>query len=138
MRKFNVLAMLLIVSLSAIVSCGHVTVKDKEVCADLGVAGAACSTTFTSQRRNFSKANWDRERVGYMCMKASAYSDGEDSLDELCRTTNLCDFETQEKVQQLKSNMSPLVRKAKNARRSAFMSVNPPLEVDAADFQDLD
>lgn len=138
MNKFKLLAMLLIVSLSAIVSCGHVTVKDKEACADLGVAGAACTTTFSSQRRNLSKSTWDRERVGWICMRSNDYSDGEDALDELCRTTNLCNYETQQKVQTLKSNMRPIVRKAKNARRSAIMSVNPPLEVDARDFQDLD
>lgn len=59
-------------------------------------------------------------------MRASDYSDGEDSLDELCRTTNLCDYETQQKVETLKTNMRPIVRKAKSARRAAFMSVNPP------------
>lgn len=126
-KKFKLLGMLLIVLSSAIVSgCGHVTVKDKEACADLGVAGAACTTTFTSQRRKVSKSNWDRERVGWICMRASDYSDGEDSLDELCRTTNLCDYETQQKVETLKTNMRPIVRKAKSARRAAFMSVNPP------------
>lgn len=140
MNKLKLLALLLIVSLSATVlsGCGHVTVKDKEACADLGVAGAACTTTFTSQRRNISKPNWDRERVGWICMRSNDYSDGEDAIDELCRTTNLCDYETQQKVEQLKTNMRPIVRKAKAARRSAIMSVTPPLEVDARDFQDLD
>jgi hypothetical protein len=143
MKKLNVLAKLLIVLLSVIVSttlsgCGHVTVKDKEACADLGVAGAACTTTFTSQRRNISKSNWDRERVGWICMRSNDYSDGEDAIDELCRTTNLCDYETQKKIATLKSNMQPIVRKAKAARHKAIMSSEPPLEIDARDFTPLD
>jgi len=138
MNKFKLHAMLLIGLSSAIVSCGHVTVKDKEACADLGTAGAACTTTFTSQRRNISKSNWDRERVGWICMRSNDYSDAEDAIDELCRTTNLCNYETQQKVETLKTNMRRIVRKAKAARRSAIMSLNPPLEVDARDFQDLD
>lgn len=138
MKKFSVLAMLLIALSSAIVSCGHVTVKDKEACADLGSAGAACSTTFSGQRRNITQRNWDRERVGWICMRAADYSDGEDAIDELCRTTNLCNYETQQRVQQLKTNMRPIVRKARAARHSAIMSTNPPLEVDARDFAPLD
>lgn len=116
MLKSKLLAMLLIGSLSEIVSCGHVTVKDKEVCADLGVAGAHCAHTYITQRRDIPKAQWDRERIGYMCMKADAFSDAEDSIDELCRTTNLCDYETQDQINQFKGRMSPLVKKAKAAR----------------------
>lgn len=116
MKKSSVHAMLLIGLSSAIVSCGHVTVKDKEVCADLGVAGAHCAHTYVTRRRDIPKAQWDHERVGWMCMLADDFSDGEDSLDELCRTTNLCDYETQDQLNKFKQRMYPLLKKARAAR----------------------
>lgn len=121
MRKLKLLATLLIVLLSAVtVSCGHVTVKDKEVCADLGGVGAHCAHTYITQRRDIPKPNWDRERVGWMCMRAEDFSDAEDSIDELCRTTKLCDFETKDEIKKFKARMSPLVKKAKRARTYYF------------------
>jgi hypothetical protein len=120
MRKSNALAMLLIGSLSAIVSCGHVTVKDKEVCADLGGAGAECAHTYIVKRRSLTKPQWDRERVGYMCMRSDSFSDGEDSLDELCRNTNLCDYETQDQINAFKARMLPVLKKARSARRASI------------------
>jgi len=118
MRKFKKLAMPLTVLLSAIVSaCGHVTVKDQEVCADLGVAGAHCAHTYITKRRDIPKKDWDRVRIGWMCTPANAFSDKEDAVDELCRTTNLCDYETQDEINKFKARMRPVLKKAKAARK---------------------
>ncbi len=114
-------AMLLTVSLSVIVSaCSSVKVIDKEACADLGVAGAHCAYTYTpNKRRDIEKAYWDVQRVGWICMRGSDFSDTEDSIDKLCRTTKLCDYRAKKKIEQVKKNMAPLVSSAKTARAKA-------------------
>lgn len=119
LNKFRLQKTLQIALLSATVSaCGHVAVKDKEVCVDLGVAGAHCAHTFITKRRDLTKAQWDLERVGRMSITSDDFSDTEDSLDELCRTTNLCDYETQDQIAQVKAKMAPLVSKALTAKKS--------------------
>lgn len=102
----------------ATASCGHVTVKDKQICADLGVAGAHCNNLYVSKPTDIAKPQWDRQRIGWMCMSADDFSDGEDSVDELCRTTNLCDYQTQDQITQVKTLMTPLVSKARAAKKS--------------------
>lgn len=122
MRKFAKHARLLIASLSVIAlnACGHVTVFDKEVCADLGVVGAHCAFTLANppKRRDIEKAKWDTERIGWMCMRADDFSDAEDSVDQLCRSTNLCDYETKEKIEQFKERTASVLKKAKSARKT--------------------
>lgn len=118
MRKSKELARQLIALSSAIVvSACTVTVKDKEVCADLGVAGAHCAHTYIEKRRDIPKAVWDKERIGWMCMHADDFSDTEDSLDELCRTTNLCDYRTKEELKKLRARLAPVVKKAKSVSK---------------------
>ena len=119
MRNFKGLAKPQIVLLIGIAlsGCAHVTVKDKEVCADLGGAGAHCAHTYINEKRDIKKVDWDKERVGWMCIRADDFSDTEDSIDELCRNTNYCDYETRVKISDFKFFMRPLVRKARAARK---------------------
>lgn len=121
MLKFKLLALPLTLLLSGTVlnGCSQITVKDKEVCADLGVVGAHCAHTFITQRSDLTKADWDKRRIGWMCMSADDFSDTEDSVDELCRTTNMCDYATAAKIQLVKANMAPGLLKAKAVRASA-------------------
>lgn len=117
MLKYKLLAMLLITLLSVTVSCGSVTVKDKQVCADLGIAGAECAHTLITNRQPLTKTQWDKQRVGWMCMSSGDFSDSEDSIDELCKTTSLCGYETQDQIAQVKDKMSPLLQKGKAAMK---------------------
>lgn len=109
----------LIALLSVTVSCGSVTVFDKEVCADLGVAGAHCARTLADppKRRDIEKAKWDSERIGWMCMRAEDFSDAEDAIDSLCRTSNLCNYETKEQLAKFKANTAGVASKAKAAKK---------------------
>jgi hypothetical protein len=116
--KFKPLATPLIALSIVTVSCDHVAVKDKEVCADLGVAGAHCNHLYASKPRDIEKAQWDRQRIGWMCMVADDFSDGEDSIDELCRISNLCDYQTKDQIAQVKQRMAPLVSKARSAKKA--------------------
>lgn len=119
MRKFKGLRMLQLLLLSVIVNgCSHVTVKDKEACADLGYVGAQCAHTYIEQRRDIPKAQWDQERVGWICMSAEDFSDSEDSIDELCRNTNLCDYQTKQEIEKFKARMSPLKQSAQQMRKA--------------------
>ena len=121
MKRSKELAMLLIVLLSATVSgCGHVKVFDKEVCADLGVAGGHCAFTIANppKRRDIAKPEWDKERIGWMCMRAEDFSDAEDAIDSLCRSTNLCDYETKESLKTFRANTDAVAKKAKAARKA--------------------
>ena len=121
MKKFKKLGMLLTVLLSATVSaCGSVTVFDKEVCADLGVAGGHCAFTLAKppKRRDIPKAVWDKERIGWMCMRPEDFSDAEDAIDSLCRSSNLCNYETKEQIKTFRGNTEGVAKKAKAARKA--------------------
>ena len=121
MRKYARLVRPLIVLLSVTVSaCGHVKVFDKEVCADLGVAGGHCAFTLANppKRRDIEKPAWDKERVGWMCMRAEDFSDAEDSIDSLCRSSNLCSYETKEQIKTFRGNTDQVAKKAKAARKT--------------------
>jgi hypothetical protein len=111
---------LLIVSLSAIVSaCSNIKVLDKEACADLGVVGAHCAHLYTTNRRDIEKPAWDKERVGWVCMRGDDFSDNMDEIDKLCRNTKLCDYATKKKIEKVKQNMTPLLSGAKTAKVQA-------------------
>lgn len=120
MKRLKLHVALLIVLSSAIVSCGHVKVFDKEVCADLGVAGGHCAFTLANppKRRDIEKAAWDKERIGWMCMRAEDFSDAEDAIDSLCRSTNMCDYETKEQLKTFRANTDSVARKAKASRKA--------------------
>lgn len=82
------------------------------MCADLGASGAHCAHTYITQRRDIAKFQWDQMRTGWLCLQASDFSDTEDSLDELCRETSLCNYETKQQIEQFKGRMKPLLDKA--------------------------
>lgn len=119
MKRYKLHVMLLIALSSAIVSCGSVKVFDKEVCADLGVAGGHCAFTLANppKRRDIEKSAWDKERVGWMCMRAEDFSDAEDAIDSLCRSTNLCNYETKEQLATFRANTAGVAKKAKASRK---------------------
>lgn len=123
MPKFKLHAMLPMLLFSAIAlnGCGHVPVKDTEGCADLGVAGAECAHIYISQKRSLTKAQWDKIRPGWVCMPSDDFSNTFDSIDDLCRNSRLCDYETQQATAGFSARMAgPLSKAIKilNANRS--------------------
>lgn len=121
MKKFSLQKMLLIVSAIAVVcellcvGCGHVVIHDKEFCGDLGVVGAHCAHTLTPETRDVSKENWDKERIGNICVNSRGWTDTETSIDQFCTTTDLCDYETQQAVVRIRA----VVKKALAARKKS-------------------
>jgi len=86
---------------------------DEEVVADLGAAGGYAVHTLTDQTRDIPKAEWDRERVGYLCVNSTAFNDAQTALDQLCQETNLCDYQTRDAIQKASLRIHSALRKAK-------------------------
>lgn len=103
----------------ALSACGHVTVADTEVCGDLGAAGAHCAHTLTAEIRDIPKAQWDSDRIGELCMNSTAFNDTETALDQLCQTTNLCDFQTQQAVTKALDRIRRVAKIARAAKAKA-------------------
>lgn len=123
MLKSKLQKMLLIVSFAALSSCGHITVYDREVCGDLGNAGAHCAHTLVNKTRDVVKAKWDRERVGMLCMTSQAYNDVETALDQFCTAYNVCDYKTREAIAAALSRVRRVANKAFVAREDLKMSL---------------
>lgn len=84
--------------IGATLSCGHITVFDREFCGDLGPEGAHCAHTLINKKRDIAKAQWDKERIGMLCTSSQAFTDGETAIDQFCTAYNICDFETRESL----------------------------------------
>ncbi len=120
-KRSKKLETLLIVLLTgALVNCSHVTIYDKEVCADLGYVGAECAHTYTEGTRQPTKGEWDHERVGWFCMSPDSFNDTETGIDQLCTTSKLCDYETQQRITRAKKNLAPLRQKSTYMREKAI------------------
>ena len=118
--KYKKLGMLLTLLFIVVVfsGCGTVTVYDQEVCGDLGQAGAHCAHTLTNQTRDISKANWDIERVGYLCMNSQSFTDQETAVDEFCNNNqSLCDYQTRVALQTSLHRIHVVALKAMAARK---------------------
>jgi hypothetical protein len=76
--------MKLIFALFFLVSCGTVTIKNQEWCADFGEFGASCVNTLNDKTRDIEKEAWDKERVGMMCTKSSNFADTKATILQLC------------------------------------------------------
>lgn len=79
----NVLRILL--TLTLLVSCSQVKIKDHEFCGDAGPYGASCFHTLTDESRDIEKEEWDRERFGMICTNAESFADWKESLLKLCK-----------------------------------------------------
>lgn len=115
MLKSKLQKLLLITSFIAATSCGHVTVYNRRVYGDLGAYGAHYAETLTNKTGDVSKAQWDRIRVGMLCMDSQAYTDAETAIDQACVLLK-CDYQTRESLRQGFARVSGVVKKAKNVR----------------------
>jgi hypothetical protein len=95
--------------------CGHLTIYDREICADLGKYGAQCAHTLTDGTREVPKEAWDRERVGMLCMSSQAYTDTETAIDQACVELR-CDYRTREELRRALERVRPVVDQAEAVR----------------------
>lgn len=91
----------MLLSILTVVSCGHITVKNTEVCGILGADGAHCANTLTPDTRDLTKEEWDAiSAYRYVAMPIEAYAEWKKIQEYLCHESNLCDYET---VKQLRA-----------------------------------
>lgn len=124
MQNLNAPKMLLIILFAVLVlevlmvlGCGHVIVYDTEVCGNLGPYGAHCVHTLTEETRDVNVRQWQNESIGWLCMDSKGFNDTETSLDQLCATTNLCDYQTRQVIEDVKARLRPILERAKAAKR---------------------
>lgn len=120
---------LLILVLPLLSACQQITVKDKEVCGDLGSEGAHCAHTLIVKTRDIKKAQWDLERVGWLCTNSTGYTDTETTIDAVCQVIH-CDFETQQKVAGALTKMRAVAKKALAAQKKHRTLIKEQLGVD--------
>lgn len=92
-RLASLCIMMVTLSLSA---CGHVAIKDFEICSDIGEQGATCDYFLPpAEPHDFEKNEWDDKRFGQFCISSDAFGDIKRELEELCSTHQVtCDYET--------------------------------------------
>ena len=100
-----------------LLSCGHVSIYDKEVCIDEGSLGAHCAHVLTGSTRDISPADWDNMRFGRL-----SYDPGDDAQmkleeEELCSIKGVtCDYQTKQAIHNIFAKVAYLKHHAK-ARR---------------------
>lgn len=79
-------------------SCGNVTITDKEFCVDQGTLGAHCAHTMTTPTRDIPQPIWDNMRFGQFCTVdpqdnlGSTFAQMKKEIEELCSYCNCCDY----------------------------------------------
>lgn len=115
LKNSKQLKMLSISLCIGLTSCGHVTVYNRRVFADLGKYGSHYAETLTDKTGDVSKAEWDKLRVGMLCMNSQAYTDAETAIDQACILLN-CDFETRESLRKALDRVRPVKQRSLEAR----------------------
>jgi hypothetical protein len=86
---------MLLLPLSIGQACTSVQIKDAEACSDFGVNGAHCDWLFHSEPRDLPFEDWDKERFGMICTKASNFVDWQADIQKLCSISHRCTREDQ-------------------------------------------
>lgn len=100
-------------------ACSHVTIHDKEVCGNLGEYGAHCAHTLIDKTRDMTKAQWEKQSVGWLCTNSTGFNDGETALEELCTQSNLCDYATRQELRAAFDRIRNVAHRAQFAQEQA-------------------
>jgi len=99
--------MTLFIGVSVLSACGTVTIRDKEIYADLGEDGARKQCTLTECGENFDKKTWDEIRTNsnevFFCTDTTDMKQFLIEIESLCTmdsgsSSPRCDYETKQKV----------------------------------------
>lgn len=91
----------------SVLNCGTVTIRDKEIYADLGEDGARKQCTLTECGENFDKATWDNIRTNspevFFCTDSTDMNQFLVEIESLCTMDDgsvspRCDYETKQAV----------------------------------------
>lgn len=95
-------------------SCGSVQVKDAEVCTPLGIFGAHCKHTLTTQSRDLTTEEWASMSFGQVCTAdpqdklGQTFSDIKETIEKLCSKCNCCTYESKKKIDEALSKIQRL------------------------------
>ena len=64
----------------------------------MGQLGASCFHTLSDDEREISLPEWDEERFGMICAKASDFASWKAALLKLCKLTKRCTYEEKNNV----------------------------------------
>ena len=90
-KSLNLLLVILFVS--QLNNCSSVKLKNGEVCGDMDKYGATCNHTFTDETRDLNKEEWDKTRIGWVCMKSDLFANWKAALIKFCNDTKRCTYE---------------------------------------------
>jgi hypothetical protein len=74
----------------------------------MGELGASCFETHSSNSRDLSKEQWDKERFGQVCTHAETLSNYKTALEKLCYMTKKCTIEQKKILKSLEINLEIL------------------------------
>ena len=121
LKQYKMHAIILSVLLTVIVSCAllnpRTIIYDTEACAILGAAGAQCAHTLTPETETMTKAEWDQNSIGWICMPSQGFNDTETALDQICNSTKECDYQTRQAIALVKARLHPVLKAALKAAR---------------------
>lgn len=64
----------------------------------MGSAGASCFHTLSDSSRDLTKEEWDQERFGMICSKASTFAEWKASILKLCQMSKRCSYDVKKKL----------------------------------------
>lgn len=116
--------LLSIVSVTSLSGCitmpkGSLKVYDRPICGDLGEAGAYCKHLYTPGAKDVAKADWDKERIGWICTDGKGENDIEVEIDQACTMLN-CTYEQREELRLAKIRLRTVMAKAAEAKKKTF------------------
>jgi hypothetical protein len=101
------------ISLSCLflISCGTISLKDGQVCGDMGRLGATCDNVFTDKPIDYSAEKWDELRIGRISITASMFANWKSALLKFCSDTGRCRVEEEEAIKEIGKKLDDLNKK---------------------------
>lgn len=88
-------------TMTALESCGHVTITDSEAVGNLPNGDGALFHTLTPDHWIVPKAEWDVKRIGWISIPTDWFAENKANLEKLCHASKKCDYKTQATIARL-------------------------------------
>lgn len=92
-------------------SCGTIKLKDGRVCGDMGRLGATCDNVFKDKPVDIAQPEWDRVRVGQLCMGSALFANWKGALIKFCNDTKRCTYEEEQAIETMGKKVERLKRR---------------------------
>lgn len=77
----------------------------------MGQLGASCFHTLTDDEREISLPEWEEERFGMMCAKASDFASWKATLQKLCSLTKRCTYEEKKMILDFDNKVNAYIKR---------------------------